>query len=364
MSETRNVIERIQALLGSRQVWAVLFTVLMVSTAGCSGFMGGDDGGASDQAAIDSVPEGVDTVMYFDSGIVDDQTTESLVNGLMEMGGESVDGVEGDSYEDILAEAESESDLSRDGFNSLTVFTNAEEIDQEEYVGMIAETDWTWEELQSASEEEFEDIEEDSYNGVTVYKETDAMDEEAWIADFGDGTFAFGTPQAVRDVVDTREGEASPFSGRLRDAYDRAADGYMKLAMLVPEEQVDEAGQQAGVGASFAPTPDVVTMTYHTDGDTMNLDAQLTMASQEEAQQLNQLASATLEPPTGDQSGGQGGPFAALIEATSVSQDGDTVTMNFSITPDELLALFENLGTMGSSQPFSVGTGSASGVAG
>jgi len=353
-------IRRLGNLLASRQVWAVLFTVLMVSAAGCSGFLGGDDGGASDQAAIDSVPEGVDTVMSFDSGIVDDQTTVDLMNGLIEMGGDSV---EGDSYEDVLAEAESESDLSRDGFHSLTVFTNAEEIDQQEYVGMIAETDWSWEELQSASEEEFEDIEEDSYNGVTVYKETDAMDEEAWVADFGDGTFAFGTPQAVRDVVDTREGEASPFSGRLRDAYDRAADGYMKMAMLVPEEQVDEAGQQAGVGASFAPTPDVVTMTYHTDGDTMNLDAQLTMASQEEAQQLNQLASATLEPPTDDQSGGEG-PFATLIEATSVSQDGDTVTMNFSITPDELLALFENLGTMGMSQPLSVGTGSPAGVAG
>ncbi len=364
MTGQTDAIGRIRGLLSSRQAVAVLLTVLMISTAGCSGFLGGDDSNAGEEAVVESVPADVDTVLYFDSGIVEDSTTVTLMNGLIERGGEDVDEVEGDSYEDVLSELEEEGDLSRDGFNSLTVFTNAEELEDEEYVGMIAQTDWTWEELESASDEEFEDLEEDSYNGVTVYTEAEAMDEEGWVADFGDGTFAFGVPQAVKDVIDTRQGDAPTFDGELRDAYDRAAEGYMKMALLVPEEEVNEAGQEAGIGATFAPTPEVVTMTYHTADERMNLDAQLTMASEAEAQQLNQIASATLEPPSGDQSGAAEGPFAGLIEATSVSQNGDTVTMNFAITPEELLSLFDEFEGMGVGQPFSPGTGSATGVTG
>lgn len=364
MTGDNHASRRFGKLLPSRRTLAVVFTVLMVSGAGCSGFLGGDDSGSGEQAVVESVPADIDAVMHFDSGIVEDSTTVTLMNGLIERGGEDVDEVEGDSYEDVLSEFENEGGLSRDGFDSLTVFTNATGFEDEEYVGMIARTDWTWEQLENATEDGFEDVEEDSYNGVTVYTEADVMDEEAWVADFGDGTFALGAPQAVKDVIDTRQGDATAFSGELRDAYDRAADGYVKMAMLVPEEQVNEAGQEAGIGATFAPTPEVVTMAYHTADDSMNLDAQLTMASEVEAQQLNQIASATLEPPSGNQSGATQGAFATLIEAASVSQSGDTVTMNFAITPEELLSLFDDFEGMGAGQSFSPGTGSATSVAG
>jgi len=334
---------------GGTRTLAVLLTVLLVASAGCTGFFGGNDTGGGDGAPpIDSVPAGVDTVMTFESGIIDDPTTVTLMDGLIEMSG-------GDqTYEELLEQAESESELSRDGFNSLAVFTDAASVDESEYAGMIADTDWSWDELVAASnatgEDVADDLEEDSYNGVTVYKnQTSQVEEEAWIADLGDGAFALGSSQAVKDVIDTREGDASPFGGDLRDAYESAEDGYLKLAMLVPEDQVDDAGQQAGVSAEFVPTPEVVTMTYFTDGDTMNLDAQMTMADGEEAEQFNQVVGGALDPATDDSAGNDEDPFRILTDATDVSRDGTEVTVSVSITPEELLTVVETLtGQMGS----------------
>jgi len=334
--------------LGTRQALAVALAALLVFNAGCAGFLGDGDGGSDGATAIESVPSGVDTVMTFESGIVDDPTTVTLMNGLIEMGNM---GGEQQSYEDILAEVESQSELSRDGFHSVTVFTNASSVENEQYAGMIAQTDWSWEDLIEASEATMDDIEEDltedSYNGVTVYKnDTAQVEEDAWIADFGDGTFAVGSSQAVKDVIDTRQGDAEPFSGDLRNAYDNAEDGYMKMAMVVPEEQVSQAGQQTGVPTNFVPTPEIVTMTYHTGDDMMNLDAQMTMANQEEAEQFNQVVGATLDPPSDSSQGAQAGPFATLVEATDVNQNGKDVTIGFSITPEDLLTVLESLQNM------------------
>jgi hypothetical protein len=344
-----NKFAQIGSRLGTRQVLAVTLAALLVFNAGCAGFMGGGDGSSDGPNPIDSVPEGVDTVMKFESGVVDDQTTVTLMNGLIEMG--NTDGSGPQSYEAVLEQIENESELSRDGFHSLTVFANAEAIEDEEYAGMIAETDWSWEELVAASEATMEDIEddvtEDSYNGVTVYKnDTAQVEEDAWIADFGDGTFAVGSSQAVKDVIDTREGDAEPFSGELRDAYKSAQDGYMKMAMMVPEEQVSEAGEQTGVPTNFVPTPEIVTMTYYTDGNTMNLDAQMTMANEEEAEQFNQVVGATLDPPSDSSQGSGDDPFTMLTEATDVNQNGTDVTIGFSMTPDEILTVLESLQNM------------------
>lgn len=346
-------------LLSSEKAIAVFLASILVFGAGCSGLLQ-EDSAADDTGTVESVPAGVDGVMHFDSGVVDDQTTVTLMNGLLEQSEEDR------SYEEILAEAESESNLSREAFNSATMFMKLEEFEQEEYAGVIIDTEWTWEELREASDDEIEDVEEETYNGVTVYKSTDEMSEDAWVADFGDGTFAFGVPEAVEDVIDTREGDADSFGGDLRTAYDSAEDGYMKSAFLVPEEEVDDAGQQAGVDANYVPTPRIMTMTYYTDGNTMNVDADMTMNSTEEAEQFYQVAGATLDPATDAPEDDQN-PFTTLVEAITVEQNGETVTMNFSITPEELLDLLEQLGAMtgpGVGGTVSVGAGPSTGIAG
>ena len=349
-------------VLSSEKAVAVFFSSILVFGAGCSGLLQ-DEAGTDNAGTVESVPAGVDGVVHFDSGVVDDQATVTLMNGLLERSEENR------TYEEILTETESDSDLSREEFNSATMFMKLEEFEQEEYAGVIIDTEWSWEELREAGDnevEDVEDVEEDTYNGVTVYKSSDEMGEDAWVADFGDGTFAFGVPEAVKDVIDTREGESNSLGGDLRTAYDSAKDGYMKSAFLVPEEQVDKAGEQAGVDANLVPTPRIMPMTYYTDGNTMNIDTDMTMNSTEEAEQFYQVAGATLDPATGSPDDDQD-PFTTLVEAITVEQDGETVTMSFSITPEELLDLLEQLGGMtgaGVGGTVSLGSGPSSGIAG
>lgn len=339
----QNGVERVWEFFGSQRLLALFLTIVLVSSAGCSGFLG-DSGGSDGADVVDSIPEGVEGVMHFDSGVIEDQTTVKLMDGLAEMGGEQIEQTPGpDSYEEALDQFEEETELSIDDFHSVTMFSTLENVEQEEYVGMIAQTDWTWEEIEKVSDEEIGDLEEDSYNGVTVYKSPEGMDEEAWVADFGDGMFAFGTPDVVRDTIDTHQGDAESFSGQLRDAYDGAADGYVKAAFMVPEEGVNEASNQAGVGAGMMPNPEVMTMTYYTDGDDMSFETQMTMPSEEAAQQIEQSVGEM----SGSSAGMQQGPMGSLLESIDASQSGDTVTISFAMTPEEILTLLEQFQGMG-----------------
>ena len=348
--------------LSSDRMIALFLAGMLVFGAGCSGLLG-DDGGSSDTDTLEIVPEGSNMVMEFDSGVIRDEATVTLMNGLAEMSGED------QTYEEMLEEAESESNLSIDSFNSALMFGKVEDFDDQniedsgqEYVGIIMDTEWTYEELQQASDDGMsDDLEEDTYNGVTVYKTTDEMGEETWLADLGDGLFVAGIPEATQDAIDTYQGDKNSFSGDVRDAYENAEDGYMKAAMVLPES----AEEAAGGGGMNMPTPNILTMTYHTDGTTMNVDTNMKMASEEDANNLN----GTLNLFLGSMGqGSQDDPTTKLLEALSIQQEGDTVRVSISMTAEELLQLIEESGGMmgpGMGQdPFSVSSTGSSGIAG
>jgi len=334
-------------VLASRQAKLTILAVLVVFLAGCGGLGGGDGGdGSSSPApsedALDMVPTGVDGVMYFDSGIIEDQTTEDLADGFIQMAqeqqGSAYTGP--DSYQDLLDEFESQSDLSPSGFQRVTVFGQFNQnMEAEEYAGGIFQTDWTYEEIVDATDQELGDVEESSYNGVTVYISEDEFGEVTWLGDLGDGTFVVGTEEVVKDVIDVNQGDANAFSGTLRDSFENAQDGYMKAAFTVPEEQFDEnAGGQMGNPNDI----EVITMTYYTSGDTMNLDTQLTAASESSAQEFQQSIGFVLDFAVSDMEQ-QNPELASLLEQLEVSQDGNTVTIAFSTTPQEILDAIEQM---------------------
>lgn len=353
---TKRLVESLHGVRTSPHGKAVVLMVAVVLLAGCTGFVGGDDG-AEETVALDTVPEGVDGIAHFQSGILDDPTTEALMDGLLEMGADEAgdfDVDEPDSWEEVLDELEAETDLDVDGFHSATMFVNSEKAieDDQEYVGGIVQSDWTWNDLVEATDGEADELEEDTYNGVTVYVETDEFDETTWIADFGDGTFAFGPEQVVRDVIDTHQGDADPFSGELREAYEGMTDGYVMAAFTLTDEQAEMASSIAAEESDFAatliPEAQIVTMSYHTEGDDMNFDTRMTMESQEEAAQFSSLLEPILDPETVDEDADPGdAPFEWLTSSVSIEQDDDHVTISFSATPDEILTFLETFADPG-----------------
>jgi hypothetical protein len=322
-------------LLGSKRVQIALLLAFVVFSAGCMG--GGGGGDAAD--AADTVPSGVDGVMYFDGAIATDQATTELMDGIIQMS-DDIGPDDPQSWDEAIEQAESESDIEISDFQSATVFfqnpqgLEAENVG-EEYTGVIVQSDWEWDELVAAAEEEgMEDYEEQEYNGVTVYVTT-ADGEETWVADLGDGTFVFGTEQPVKDAIDTREGDADPFSGDLREAYDKNEGSLMNAAIDVSDEEFNQGSQ--------LPEISVVTMNYDTDGSEMQFGMQMTTPSEEDA---NQLAS-TLN--FGLSSVAEDPELSGLAENLEIDNDGNQVTFDYTTTTDELLTLLEetNSGTTG-----------------
>ena len=325
-------------LLGSKRVQIALFLAFVVFSAGC---MGGG-GGGSDINPADTVPAGVDGVMYFDGGIATDQATTELMDGIIQMS-DDVGPDDPQSWDEAIEQAESESDIDISDFQSATVFFKAPDgLEAEnvgdEYTGIIVQSNWEWEELVEAADDEgMSDVEDQEYNGVTVHVGT-TDGEETWVADFGDGTFVLGTEQPVKDAIDTQQGDADPFSGDIREAYDNNEGSLMNAAIDVSDEEFNE-------GNAMVPEISVVTMNYDTDGSEMQFGMQMTTPSESDAEELANTLSFFLG------SAGQEDPeLAQLAENLEVSNDGNQITFDYTTTTDQLLTLLEeaNAGTTGS----------------
>lgn len=359
-----------------RRSLAVAAVAVLVLSAGCTGGLLGDDGGATADAPIGFVPEGADAVVAVDGGIVTDEATATLYEGLVDAAGD--DGSAGlpATWTGVLEAANDETDLDLEDFESAVAFSQSpdlsdaaddveevdpddiDEIDAGGYAAVVVESDWTWPDLRDAlatggsdagvGEVEFE---EDTYNGVTVYRPADAP-ETGLVADVGDGTFVIGATAAVEDAIDADQGDASSFDGDLREAYGDAGDGLLKMA-VAPELGDGTADSAFGIGQ-----PEVVTMVYDTDGTQMAADATLTMPSTDDAEQAADgisflITGVTSEVPEDD-------PLAELVSKASVGQSGSDVTVSYTAEAAELADLLEELAQRGAPIGAATGEDSAS----
>lgn len=326
---------------------AVAVLALVVLTAGCAGLVGDD----SDGAPLDDVPAEADALIHVESGILTDPTTETLMDGLVEMDEELPDSDAPGSWEEVLEETEEESDLDVDDFHSATLFMSDETIDEgEEYAGVILQSDFEWEDLEELAEEDSEFDGEDTYNGVTVYVDDDEFNEfDTWAADFGDGTFAFGPEPVVRDVIDTHQGDADGIDEDLRDAYEGTTEGYVTAAFVVSDDQEEVAGEAAeaeGIEAAAVPETEALTMSYHTEGENMTVEMNLITGSTDEAEQFTSVVESVLglaelegdaDAPPGED------PLGWAVESLSVEQEDERVSMSFATDPEDLLDVLEAL---------------------
>jgi hypothetical protein len=360
--------------LSSPEGKALALTALIMMTAGCSGLTGGDDGsGGSQGAPINDIPEGVDVVMHMESGVLQDQTTAQLMNGLIEMdsaqAGE-MDGETPENWSEVLREFENETDLSVNGFHTMTVFgkssglassqgmtDDSQGMDSanKDYAGAIMQTDWTWQEMIEAADQDPSVFREETYQGVTVYvnesvENLDQVDEAGWIADMGSGKYAMGPKEVVQDIIDTNQGNMPAFSGEIRQAYENAPDGYMKMAANVSDRAAQAASSAAGgsmmMGASSAQGVEIMTMTYYTNGGEMTMEMQMQMESQKKATEIADLKSLLTMSVSSESQGpatpGEN-PAAWAVNTLEFQQNGASVTMSFGATPQELLDLLKGM---------------------
>jgi hypothetical protein len=337
--------------LASKRAKVTLLLVVVVLTAGCSG-AGGDDP-ATGADPLDSVPADVDVVVQID-GQASNETAAAIaseLNGSDIVPGEAA-GDGSDAWTRMLAA--NGSGLGPEDVDSVTAFArlpdmaNASEMDSDEsagaidsvpYAGAIVETDVSWEEVVEATDGKLDETDQQTVDGVTVHV-LDVHETETWIAEFGDGTFGVGTEAAVRDVIETRTGEAAPLSGELRSAFENADDGLMKVAVDLPDETFQSVGEgeQSEIPAELdLPEVRVLTFVTDTEGTNVSMAAQLTTADEEGASELAglfQFASGF-----GEQMSEEDGP--SLLKDLTVEQDGRHVTVRTTLTAAEIADLLE-----------------------
>lgn len=337
-------------------VFAVALTA-MLATAGCTGGVldSGGNGSASSGAQLDSVPANAEFVGYADlDGMVADDNLRTLMNTALETQSEESEYYDGPtSVEEMLDEAESESGLSPSDFHDVTFFgssgenvpTNAQQS------GMIVTTDVSEDELVAAMEDEGTDVTEETYGDSTIY--TYGFDGQNAVTALGDGTFALGQTAAVKSVIDVDAGDEEALGGDLRTAYSNTDDGYVRFAMSVPQDDVpaDQFDSQSPMNVSAFNSVEYLSGSFGTSGSDVSMDLNLVTDSSADGDRMYDLIDGALSL----YSGVGGEEVQEALDKLSVEQDGDTVTVSFTDTVDNLEEYVAEL------YSGSVATGSASG---
>lgn len=267
----------------------VVAVVGMLLLAGCSGFMPGgqSSGSAGEPLHVDAVPNEASSVMYFNSSIVYDDTTESIMNNVLEKLPNESDTPS--SYQEILTEAKNESNVSFEKFNDATIYTKAETMnevqssgaDGETYFGVIVSSEWSEDEFTTVMNENTKDdnsLQESSYNGQTLYvSSANESDEKLYIGVRDDGRFVLGTEQAVKDALDVSAGDSDPISGTVRSQLLENKNAFVSFASKMPETNDTVAGGQAFNQAEY------ISGAYYAEDDTIGLEVLMDFPSADNA---------------------------------------------------------------------------------
>jgi hypothetical protein len=312
----------------------------LTASAGCteqlSEFTGG--GGVS----TDSAPATSRGVFTADvQGILGDENTERLVDAFLEAFGEGAP----DSYQAALDEAEAEATLPPSGLQSVLGFGDAGYLGfgGEAYAGAVFEADWAESDVVDALEENGPTYTEGEYAGTTTYT-NDSEYSDVTLAVLGEGRYVLGTTDAVEDAVDVANGDGDAIGSALSGAYDSTRDGYVRYGAEMPDDTVPRA---IPVGDERVELDAYQRVTHsggslYSSGDTVGLevlfvavDAQAAEAVAEQTEALITVA-ASMESTTEE--------VEAALERLTVSQDGDTVSITYETTVDELEARIAALG--------------------
>lgn len=329
--------------LTSRRGFATLCLTALTATAGCLDFFGDDsnDGNGTNGDETESfaiVPGGIDGVLVVDDRMVEDDSARIVMEGIIEHGTAVVDdGGTIVTYRELLVEL-GESEVDHD---HSTLFYRD---DESGYTALVIETDDDQEAAVEHVRNRFEESEETSEGDVDVIV-GERNGETEWLAPIGEESLVVGTESAVADSLDVYRGDADPFAGEVRAAHEQASDGEMKATMALEdgqlEEIVGEISPEFAGALGLLDDPEILTVTYRAVGDQeVVFDMQLTMASADEAEQFQ----GTVELFIDDDNGlpiGDDVIDDELLDALSVSQSDEYVTLTMETETEELASYFE-----------------------
>ncbi len=209
-------------------------------------------------------------------------------------------------------------------------------------------TDWP----ESALTGQMSDYSEETYQGTTLY-----------VPEYGgpgavleDGVYAVGSGEAVRSVIDVRDGRAQGMSGRLRQVYD-STQGMTRLAVDVPDLSMEDlTGREASSGSqveqtanSLLKTVEYASGSFSQQGTSRVMQVSLATPSADDADALgasltagrqlalNQLETARSQSTLSEVEKLLYDRIVTFAEETTISQNGSTIQMEYAAPPAEFV---------------------------
>jgi hypothetical protein len=319
----------------------------VAAVAGCAGALSGDDAGAS----FDAVPADATFVATVDAErVLDDETLRNRVADSME-GGNPLTGSTV-SVQGMLDGIESELGLDPRDIRELVAFG------RESSLGLLVDAGWNEDAVTTAIEDQRGELASTTHAGQPVYEAADTA-----VGVLPDGRYAVGVPAVVRETIDVAAGDADAVSGDLRTAFEDAPEGYLRFAFELPAGMAPD--EQAGVASLPLEGVEYGYGALSRDGDTRGGELTVETASSDTASAIVSaleagLATARKQVAENDRLAETfDGDATAVLDATSVAQDGSTVTLEnddgrglLATVPPAVLATFLlDLGSSSGSAP-------------
>lgn len=311
---------------------AVALTVLLVASAGCSGLLGGDGAAGSEGAKLDSVPEQADAIAYIDvDGLLEADQHRRLANTVFDSFANASDAYDGpENATEAITEAQNSSGVDITEIDDVTTFSASSQSG--EYSGAIIETSLSESAFVSATAENRPyNFTETSYNGQTLYEPTEVprFETPTYIGVLADGVFVTGTEDAVKDAIDTTVGDADQIGGDVLAAYEETADGYVRFASAVPQDQLptEAANRSVPVDTRVFESVTMVSGSHTAEGESVGLTVKLQTATEADASDVRDATDGAVSLASAYVSDEQAQDQLRNIEVT---KEGTVVTIDYS----------------------------------
>jgi hypothetical protein len=325
---------RDRSILPDNRTIAVVAAVAVVVVAGAGVamlLMSGDSGpDATTNAALDTVPQNVDGIVYLDKNATEDEMVTEMVDGGIQVGWWMADNGTAPTLDQILSDV----NTTGLGFEGATAFYRSQ---RNPYVGVIVETGNT-EQMTSIVESQVGNLTETTYNGMTVkeieaeqaarqadlaggdYELIDVVrqfagdDTTLAMATLDDETVVLGSKAATEDTIDVHQGDADPLDPEsgIHNAYERAykndKNGSVRATInttpLNTPDLMNVLNKDLAAGVNLVEGSgshvDFVTATYTVRNrslGTIDFKVQVTMDGQSGAQDLMNMFKTRVENP-------------------------------------------------------------------
>ncbi|MEF8881823.1 MAG: hypothetical protein V5A34_04775 [Halapricum sp.] len=311
------------------------------SLAGCTDVLNG--GGSGGMTAEDTVPAQAGAVVSIDvEAMLNDDDLKDIANTgldqLRELPGEN------DVPEDVdsaIETAQDESDLDPTGFNEGLLFMDvAESGTDEDYAGIVMETDWSEDELIDFLESENDgNLEESEYGGKTIYT---GENDEGGLGVLADGRYVIGPRNVLEDTIDVANGDGDAISDELSSSYDSATDGHLEFASVVPDDAFTE-GDFEDVDPENFQSVKYMSGSLYKNGSSYGVEMNMRTDSEETASALQEDIESLVNVITMTED--VSGELEAALDDIEYTTDGQTLSMSYEEDVEQIKTYVEEYAT-------------------